>query len=203
MTDESAAERKRRHRDAVRKKKAKLRFEVRVIKKAVRLQRQEEALRHKLATARAKGTKKRGPPKGLPRPERWVAIPTRAGRRLVLPQPQLVFSAGAFANKIGRTSATIRYWVDTGVLPGPSIRLGGRAYFTERYISAILKATERLYAESGVGSLDTLRRLARQELHAAGESWIPQGGSEDDRKFADPKGGTRGDDLRVPVSEGS
>lgn len=205
----SSAERKRRHRAALRKKKAKARFMARVAKKAARAQKHEQKLRRRLKMAQSKGTTRRGPPKGLPRPERWVTIPTArvhdkrapGGSRLVVGEPELVFSAGAFANRIGRTPATIRFWIDTGVLPGPSIRLGGRAYFTDQYISAIIKASKRLYEESGVGSLDKLKALARQELREAGQSWIPKGGTEDDRVFP-KKGDLPSEDLPLPVPEG-
>jgi hypothetical protein len=89
-----------------------------------------------------------------------------------------VYPSGTFATAIGRKTDTIRDWIKAKVLPGASIFLGGKAYFTERFIQAVYRACEQLYFKDGNGRLEILRALVLTELANARESYIPAGGSE-------------------------
>jgi hypothetical protein len=117
--------------------------------------------------------KKKGPPAGIPRKARFVEIPGV--------YKGFVFPVGMLAVKTGRSSPTLRFWIEHGILPGCTIAFARRCYFSPGFMDAVLKALERVYLLNGQGRRDMLGRLIREELTNAGETWIPRGGSERDR----------------------
>jgi len=94
------------------------------------------------------------------------------------------YSSGALGREIGREARTVRLWLDNTYLPGASAFLGTNkpdAYFSVGFCAATKMACRRLYRLDARFSRDKLRGLVLEELAKAGESYIPVGGTEDDR----------------------
>lgn len=91
------------------------------------------------------------------------------------------YTTGSLGAYIGREPNTIRAWMDQGVLPGASIFIGNSRRFTRGFCDAVRAACRRLYFISGRGERSVLRRLIMEELERAGESYVPKGGTEEDR----------------------
>lgn len=92
-----------------------------------------------------------------------------------------VYTTGSLGAFIGREPNTIRAWMDQGILPGASIFIGNSRRFTRGFCLAVRAACRRLYFVSGRGERSVLRRLVMEELEKAGESYVPKGGTEEDR----------------------
>jgi len=75
-----------------------------------------------------------------------------------------VYSAGYLALEVGRETATVREWLTSNVLPGCSIWIGDRAFFTREFIDSVYAACERLFYLDGRGLRSVLRRLINEEL---------------------------------------
>jgi hypothetical protein len=118
--------------------------------------------------------RKKGPPAGLPRVHRFVALPDGG--------EGWVYSVGVLAAKIGRSAPTLRFWLENDILPGCTYAFARRCYFSLPFMEAVLAAQKRVYQLNGQGRRDMLSRLIREELTNAGESWVPRGGSEEDRQ---------------------
>jgi hypothetical protein len=99
-------------------------------------------------------------------------------------RPVRCYSSGSLAREIGREARTIRLWLDSTYLPGASAFLGtGKpdSYFSEAFCGAVKRACRRLYRLDARFPRDKLRGLVLEELAAAGVSYVPVGGVEDDR----------------------
>lgn len=84
----------------------------------------------------------------------------------------LVHTTGALAQRVGRESGTVRAWLDEGVLPGCSIVIGGKCWFTDGFIAAVREALERLLVEDARAPRERLKSLAAEALRTAGETWV-------------------------------
>lgn len=124
--------------------------------------------------------RKKGPPAGVPRKPRWVGIHGVF--------KGWVYPVGVLAAKIGRSSPTLRFWLENDVLPGATIAFARRCYFTLAFMEAVRRAQQRVYELNGQGRRDVLADLIRQELKNAGETWVPRGGSEGDRVWPERGG---------------
>lgn len=109
--------------------------------------------------------------KGLPR---FVSV---AG------QEMWVYTSRKLAVECGRGKSTIRAWLAHEVLPGCTIVIKGRYYFSTAFIKAIRRACKRVYLIDGNGSRDVLAELIREELAKAGCSYVPPDGTENDRVY--------------------
>jgi hypothetical protein len=167
----SALDRAKEERASVRAAKAHAKFAA-MIEKA---RADEETRKRKQAERGARRPRSaRGPRKPRERPYglRKVSLSGRADDLVE------IYPGGTFATAIGRKTETIRDWLKASVLPGASIFLGGKAYYTESFIQAVYRACEALYFKDGNGRLDILRKLIMRELSLAGESYVAPGSTE-------------------------
>jgi len=88
-------------------------------------------------------------------------------------QEREVFSVAYLALRCGRRAATVRQWVEDGVLPGVSAVVGHRAKFTETFILSVAEACRRVLELDGRGDHKRLRLLVIEELERAHESYVP------------------------------
>jgi len=95
---------------------------------------------------------------------------------------QWVYSTRYLADAVGRSQATVRSWLAGGVLPGSSIELGGRYWFTQPFIDAAARAVRAMYEHNGNGSRKVLAALVESELRDSGVSWVPLGKGERHRR---------------------
>lgn len=85
-----------------------------------------------------------------------------------------VWGTSKLAAAVGKTEATIRAWLASGVLPGCSVWMGrrggqrARPHFSKAFIAAVEDACRQLYVEAGRGDLDVLRRLVLYSLSEHG-----------------------------------
>lgn len=106
-------------------------------------------------------------------------------------RPVRCYSSGELGREIGREARTIRLWLDSTYLPGATAFLGtGKpdAYFSAAFSGAVKRACRRLYRLDARFPRDKLRGLVLEELAAAGESYVPVGGTEDDRVWPTTSG---------------
>jgi len=99
-------------------------------------------------------------------------------------RPVRCYSSGSLGREIGREARTIRLWLDNTYLPGASAFLGidkPDSYFSEAFCEAVKRACRRLYKLDARFPRDKLRGLVLEELAAARVSYVPVGGTEDDR----------------------
>jgi len=98
--------------------------------------------------------------------------------------PVRCYSSGSLGREIGREGRTIRLWLDANYLPGATAFFGSEkpnAYFSARFCAAVKRACRRLYRLDARFPRNKLRGLVLEELAGADESYVPVGGSEDDR----------------------
>jgi hypothetical protein len=99
--------------------------------------------------------------------------------------PVRCYSSGSLAREIGRESRTIRLWLRQRVLPGATVFFAVKttpdAYFSRGFCAAVKRACRRLYRLDARLPKDKLRGLVLEELAREGESYVPVGGTEDDR----------------------
>jgi hypothetical protein len=114
--------------------------------------------------------------------KRKSAKPTRKPRRVEIDGKTVdVHTTGALAREIGRDSGTVRKWLADGTLPGCTVLIGGKCWFSESFAKAVFAACKALYFLDGRGERMMLHRLILEELEKAGESYVPRGGAESDR----------------------
>lgn len=86
---------------------------------------------------------------------------------------KFVYSTGALAHSLGRESQTLRAWLSAGVLPGCSVVIGNKAWFTQGFGQAVFQALRRTMLLDARAPRDMLRGLVREELEIAHEPWVP------------------------------
>jgi len=98
--------------------------------------------------------------------------------------PVRCYSSGSLGREVGREARTIRLWLDNTYLPGATAFLGAGkpdAYFSAPFCRAVKRACRRLYRLDARFPRDKLRGLVLEELAAVKESYVPVGGTEEDR----------------------
>ncbi len=101
------------------------------------------------------------------RPQRHPRLADVNGRR------ELVYTTGAVALRAGREPLTIRDWIADRVLPGVSIVIGNKGWFTQGYIDAVFAALRRCVMEDARTPRDLMHKYTREALREAGEKWVP------------------------------
>ena len=84
----------------------------------------------------------------------------------------LVYTTGALARAIGRECATVRAWISEGVLPGCSVVIGGRCWFSERFARAVYDAIRFVMERDARTPRAMLRRVIRAKLREANVMWV-------------------------------
>ena len=92
-----------------------------------------------------------------------------------------VYPTSYLSWQIGRSQETVAMWMSEKVLPGSSIEIAGRYFFSYEFIDAVELACRKLYRLSGDGRRMILRDLIAEELKNAKVSWLPFRATEDQR----------------------
>ncbi len=90
-----------------------------------------------------------------------------------------VYSSGTLAAICGKNPSTIRTWIEERVVPGCSIHMSGRYWFTEELMRAVAEGYRKTLFLDGRAPHGKLRRWVRQEIKDRGihvEPFPPKGG---------------------------
>ena len=85
----------------------------------------------------------------------------------------LVYTSGSLSREVGRSTRAIRMWLNDGTLPGATVFIQRRAYFSERFCQAVYRACEELFYLNGRGEKKILKRLILKELAQEGITYVP------------------------------
>lgn len=85
----------------------------------------------------------------------------------------LVYTSGSLSREVGRSARAIRMWLNDGTLPGATVFIQRRAYFSERFCNAVYRACEELFYLNGRGEKKILKRLIVKELAKEGITYVP------------------------------
>lgn len=85
----------------------------------------------------------------------------------------LVYTSGSLSREIGRSPRVIRMWLQDGTLPGATVFVQRRAYFSERMSKAVYRACEELFHLNGRGEKRILKRLIARELARDKITYVP------------------------------
>ena len=87
-------------------------------------------------------------------------------------EPVWVYTTGELAREVGRSPRAIRAWLREGALPGATIWIKGRAYFSERFCKAVYAACEELFLLDGRGDKKVLKVLIIKALRKEGITYV-------------------------------
>ena len=199
---ENEQERARRRRALARAETADVRFEemIQSKKDQTRLQMVERAARYGCPTCGAKPNTECSQVTEHPVDDaqmhlgRYKHLPTQVPRDVwVGKQAVLCYSSGSLARESGREARTICLWLSLRILPGATaffaVDTKPDAYFSVEFCAAVKLACRRLYRLDARFPRSKLRGLVLEELACAKESYIPVGGTDDDRVWPHQAGG--------------
>lgn len=96
---------------------------------------------------------------GRPRKEDTRYEVSRWGRAIPYTTPTgiktYLYNIGTVAEAIRRTSQTIRRWEDVCILPKPPFKVGGKRFYSDEHIDAIVECLEKSNVRPGVKIQDT------------------------------------------------
>lgn len=103
------------------------------------------------------------------RPPRFAVVGGRVkGDRIIGGKVVQVWNTGSLSRELGRTPRAVQAWIRRGELPGATcFTRDGRAWFSERFAEAVLRACAKLYFLNGRGDRKVLCRLINEELESA------------------------------------